>query len=413
MKKTIVQQGAEFFQGKKVLVRVDFNVPQSEDGIVADDSRIKAALKTVNFLTDAGARVILVSHLGRPKGRTAKLTLAPVAKKLSELLASKGTPVSFAEDCIGEAAQKEVDALNPGQVCLLENVRFYPEEEKNDPEFAKKLAALADVYVDDAFGTAHRAHASTEGVTHFLRPALAGFLIDQEVRMLSQCLNNPSRPFATIIGGAKVSSKIGVLENLLSRVDVMVIGGAMAFSFLKARGLNVGKSLVEDDRLDYCRKLEADAKAKNVKLILPVDVVSALEMKEGSAQTTVSVENIPSDQMGLDLGPKTADLIDQALNGCKTILWNGPLGVFEIKGFEKSTYRVVDKLVELTKNGVKTVVGGGDSVAALAAKGVKDDALTHVSTGGGASLEFIEGLVLPGIACLDEAETAATSASKK
>ncbi len=410
MKKTIAQTGAAFFKGKKVLVRVDFNVPQHEDGSVADDARIKAALKTINFLTDSGARVILVSHLGRPKGRTEKYTLAPVAERLSQLLAGKGTHVEFASDCIGEPAAVAVDALAPGQVCLLENLRFHPEEEKNDQEFARQLASLADVYVDDAFGTAHRAHASTEGVTRFLRPAFAGFLIDREVRMLSQALDHPERPFATIIGGAKVSSKIGVLENLLSRVDVLVIGGAMAFSFLKARGLNVGKSLVEDDRLDYCRKLESAAKSRDVKLILPVDVVCAPEIKDGSPQKLVAIEDMPTDQMGLDVGPKTSDLIDQALDSCRTVLWNGPLGVFEIPGFEKGTYRVVDKLVALTKRGVKTIVGGGDSVAALGAKGINNEALTHVSTGGGASLEFIEGLVLPGLACLDEAET--TSAIK-
>jgi phosphoglycerate kinase len=413
MKKTIVQQGAEFFKNKKVLVRVDFNVPQHEDGEVADDSRIRAALQTINFLTAAGARVILVSHLGRPKGRTEKLTLKPIRDRLAELLKEQATSVSFAEDCVGPEALKVVDALKPGQICLLENVRFYPEEEKNDAEFAKKLAALAEVYVNDAFGTAHRAHASTEGVAHCLTPALAGFLIDQEVRMLSSCVNNPTRPFSTIIGGAKVSSKIGVLENLLGRVDVMIIGGAMAFSFLKARGLDVGKSLVEDDRLDYCRKLEAEAKAKNVKLILPVDVVCAAEIKESATKTVVPADKIPADQMGLDVGPETSKLIEDALSACQTVLWNGPLGVFEVKGFEKATYAVVDQLVELTKKGVKTVVGGGDSVAALAAKGVKDEALTHVSTGGGASLEFIEGLVLPGIACLDEAETAATAVLKK
>ncbi|MDR3615739.1 MAG: phosphoglycerate kinase [Candidatus Obscuribacterales bacterium] len=411
MKKTIVQAGAEFFKDKKVLVRVDFNVPQNADGSVADDSRIKAALKTIEFLANAKAKVILVSHLGRPKGKDQKFSMAPVAKQLQALVGN-GIKVHVANDCVGEEAQKVVDALKPGEVCLLENVRFYPEEEKNDAEFAKKLASLADVYVNDAFGTAHRAHASTEGVAHLLHPALAGFLIDKEVQMLGETLDNPVRPFATIIGGSKVSSKIGVLENLLSRVDVMIIGGAMAFSFLKARGLNVGKSLVEDDRLDYCRKLEEQAKAKGVKLILPVDVICAKEIKEGAESITVDVEHIPADQMGLDLGPKTSALIDAALKECKTILWNGPLGVFEVKGFEKATFNVVDQLVALTAKGVKTIVGGGDSVAALGAKNVPESALTHVSTGGGASLEFIEGLVLPGIASLDDAENAVATAGK-
>jgi len=411
MKKTIVQAGSDFFKGKKILVRVDFNVPQNEDGTVSDDSRIKAALKTINFLTDAGAKVILASHLGRPKGVTPKYTLKPVASRLSELLKDKGTQVHFAEDCVGEKAVKAVDALQPGEICLLENVRFHPEEEKNDGAFAKELASLADVYVNDAFGTAHRAHASTEGVTRYLRPALAGFLIDTEVQMLGRCLNNPVRPFATIIGGAKVSSKIGVLENLLGRVDVMVIGGAMAFSFLKARGVEVGKSLVEDDRLEYCRHLEEQAKAKNVKLILPVDVVCASEIKSDAVKKTVSIDAIPADQIGLDLGPETSKLIDRALEDCKTILWNGPMGVFEVAGFEQATFNVVDKLVELTQKGVTTVVGGGDSVAALGAKHVDNSQLTHVSTGGGASLEFIEGLVLPGIASLDDAEKVAAAAN--
>ena len=410
MKKTILQAGAESFMGKRVLVRVDFNVPQHEDGTVADDSRIKAALSTINFLTKASAKVILVSHLGRPKGVTPKYSLKPIADKLSELLGGVGTKVHFAADCVGEPAEKAVTELKPGEICLLENVRFHPEEEKNDDAFAKQLASLADVYVNDAFGTAHRAHASTEGVSKYLQPRLAGFLIDREVEMLGQCLNSPTRPFATIIGGAKVSSKIGVLENLLARVDVMIIGGAMAFSFLKARGVQVGKSLVEDDRLDYCKRLEAEAKSRNVKIILPVDVVCASEIKAGAAQVTVKVDSIPADQMGLDVGPETIKLVNQALDGCKTILWNGPMGVFEIAGFEKATFSVVDKLVELTKKGAITVVGGGDSVAALAAKGVDNSQLTHVSTGGGASLEFIEGLVLPGIACLDEGDKVTASA---
>lgn len=407
MKKTIVQAGAKFFEGKKVLVRVDFNVPQHADGSVADDARIKAALETIDFLVQAQAKVILVSHLGRPKGPTPKYSLKPVADKLSELLKDSGTVVHFASDCVGHGAEEVVSALKPGEICLLENVRFHPEEEKNDDAFAKQLASLADVYVNDAFGTAHRAHASTEGVTKYLRPSLAGFLIDRESQMLGQCLNSPVRPFATIIGGAKVSSKIGVLENLLSRVDVMVIGGAMAFSFLKARGVAVGKSLVEDDRLEYCARLEKEAKEKGVKIILPVDVVCATEIKPEAVKTTVNVDAIPADQMGLDLGPASIKLIDDSLENCKTILWNGPMGVFEVEGFEKATFAVVDKLVELTKKGTITVVGGGDSVAALAARQVENSQLTHVSTGGGASLEFIEGLVLPGIACLDDADQVA------
>jgi len=409
MKKTIVQVGPETLQGKRVLVRVDFNVPQNPDRSVADDSRIRAALPTINYLHDAGARVVLMSHLGRPKGKDEKYSLKPVAARLETLLlAERKTRVLFATDCIGEAAQNAVNALSDGDVVLLENVRFYEEEEKNNPEFAQKLAALGDVYVNDAFGTAHRAHASTEGVSRYLRPALAGMLMDREISHLGEALNTPTRPFACIIGGAKVSSKMGVLQNLLGKVDVLVIGGAMAFSFLKGRGLNVGKSLVEDDKLEYCRKLESEAQAKGVKLILPVDVVCANEVTDGAKAITVPVEKIPPEQKGLDVGPETTKLIDNALHDCRTILWNGPLGVFEMAGFEGGTYRLIDTLVKRTKDGAKTIIGGGDSVSALMQKGIKEEALTHVSTGGGASLEFIEGLELPGIACLDEAETASS-----
>lgn len=407
MKKNIVQVGPDTLRGKKVLVRVDFNVPQNDDRSVADDTRIRAALPTIEYLHDAGAKVILVSHLGRPKGKDEKYSLKPIAARLETLLnKERKTRVIFAEDCIGEAAQKAVDSLGEGDVCLLENVRFYAEEEKNDAMFAAQLAKLAEVYVNDAFGTAHRAHASTEGVAKHLRPSLAGMLMEREIRHLSQALDHPVRPFATIIGGAKVSSKIGVLQNLIQRVDVLVIGGAMAFSFLKARGLNVGTSLVEDDRLDYCRDLEAAAKAKGVKLILPVDVVVAPEMKEGATTKIVNVENIPADQKGLDIGPATCKLIYDALSTCNTILWNGPLGVFEMKGFEGGTYHLIDTLVKRTKEGATTIIGGGDSVAAIGQKGVGEEMFTHVSTGGGASLEFIEGLELPGIACLDAAAPA-------
>lgn len=406
MKKTIAQAGASTFDGKRVLVRVDFNVPLHDDCTVADDSRIKAAIPTIEFLRKANAKVVLMSHLGRPKGVTEKLSLKPVAEKLGQLLK---TDVAFAKDCVGAEAEKVVNALKSGEVCLLENLRFHAEEEKNEKEFVKNLASLGDLYVNDAFGTAHRAHASTEGVSHIIKPALAGYLMEKEIQHLSQALDNPARPFATIIGGAKVSSKIGVLENLLGKADVIVIGGAMAFTFLKAQGKQTGKSLVEEDKVDFCRELLEKAKAKGVTIVLPVDVVCAKEIKEGTATVTVDVDNIPADQMGLDVGPKTSELIDKELSKCKTILWNGPLGVFETKGFEKATYHVIDTLVKLTADGVKTIVGGGDSVAALGAKGVDPDKLTHVSTGGGASLEFIEGLELPGVACLDEAAPATAS----
>lgn len=409
MKKTIDHLDTKDLYDKRVLVRVDFNVPQDEKGAITDDSRIQAAVPTIKRLIANGAKVILVSHLGRPKGkREEKYTLKPAADRLGELLGKKtGLKVLFVDDCVGPKVKAAVDKLEAGQVMMLENVRFHEGEEKNDPEFAKQLGELAELYVNDAFGTAHRAHASTEGVTNHLRPALAGLLLDKEIRMLSEALNSPQRPVATIIGGAKVSSKIGVLDNLLEKVDVMIIGGAMAFSFLKSRGLNVGKSLVEDDKLDYCKQLEKKAQEKGVKLILPVDVVCAPEIKEGAKATTVDADKIPADQMGLDVGPKSIKEIKDALAPCKTILWNGPLGVFEVKGFEKGTFELVDYLVELTKNGARTIVGGGDSVAALQEKNVPNEALTHVSTGGGASLEFLEGLELPGIKCLDPAKSPA------
>lgn len=410
MKRTIVQAGHGYFRDKRVLMRVDFNVPQDDQCRITDDTRITAALPTIEFLLKAGAKLVLMSHLGRPKGKTDKLTLKPIADRLKELVAqTSGGQVIFVGDCIGEAAEAAVNKLAAGDVCLLENLRFYPEEEKNDPEFARKLARLGDIYVDDAFGTSHRAHASTEGVTRHLRPALAGLLLEREVSMLGGTLDNPLRPFATVIGGAKVSSKIGVLDHLLSKADVVVIGGAMAFSFLKARGLEIGKSLVENDQLDYCRQLELKAKSKGVKLVLPEDIVCASEMKSGETTKLVALDAIPADMMGLDIGPKTIATIDSVLDGCKTILWNGPMGVFEMPEFQKGTYSLIDTLVRLTKKGVKTVVGGGDSVAALKSKGVAEDLLGHVSTGGGASLEFLEGLELPGVACLDEAEAPAAA----
>lgn len=407
-KRTIAHVEPSTFKGKRILVRVDFNVPQNEDLSISDDSRIKAALPTIEHLAKAGGKVILVSHLGRPKGPTAKLTLKPVAERLSELLKK---PVHHLESCVGPEVNEHVSKMQEGQIVLLENVRFHPEEEKNDPEFAKKLSQIADVYVNDAFGTAHRAHASTEGVSKHVRPALAGFLMEKELKYLSGALDNPVRPFATIIGGSKVSSKIGVLESLVNKVDVLVIGGAMAFTFLKAQGKQTGKSLVEEDRLDFCKQLQEKAQAKGVKLILPVDVVCAGEIKAGTNKTTVDADAIPADQMGLDLGPKTIELVSDSLKDCKTILWNGPLGVFEVEGFETATFSLIDTLVDLTKKGAKTIIGGGDSVAAIEAKDVSPESFTHVSTGGGASLEFLEGLVLPGIACLDEAEGAKQPAS--
>ncbi len=407
MKKSIANVQKDVFDNKRVLVRVDFNVPQNKaDGSITDDSRIRAALPTIERLLSQNARVILVSHLGRPDGkRVDKLTLKPVAERLQDLLKNKAK-VHFIAETIGPEVEAKVNQLKPGEVLLLENVRFHEGEEDNCPEFTKKLAKLADVYVNDAFGTAHRAHASTEGVANHVRPALAGLLMDKEIKMLTQALDDPTRPVATIIGGSKVSSKIGVLDNLTEKVDILIIGGAMAFTFLKARGLDVGKSLVEDDRLEYCKELEKKAKAKNVRLILPTDIVCAKEMKENTPTVTVDADKIPYDQMGLDIGPRTIKEIKDALEPCKTILWNGPPGVFEIEEFSKGTNELIDCLVSLTKRGAKTIIGGGDSVAALKKRHIPDEALTHISTGGGASLEFLEGIELPGVKCLDPMQPA-------
>ena len=409
MKQSITNVKEDVFKNKRVLVRVDFNVPQDKkDGSITDDSRIRAALPTIERLVAAEAKVILVSHLGRPDGKKSdKLSLEPIATRLSDLLKEKAeVKVEFVKETVGAEVEKKVKEMKGGEILLLENVRFHAGEEENDPEFVKQLAALADVYVNDAFGTAHRAHASTEGVAHLVRPALAGMLMDKEIKMLSQALNDPARPVACIIGGSKVSSKIGVLDNLIDKVDILIIGGAMAFTFLKAQGLNVGKSLVEDDRMEYCKELEKKAKAKGVQIILPEDVVVATEMKEGAKATDVDVDKIPADQMGLDVGPKTIKKVNDALESSKTILWNGPPGVFEIAGFDKGTNELIDKLVTLTRKGAKTIIGGGDSVSALQKRSVPADALTHVSTGGGASLEFLEGIELPGVEALDAATPA-------
>jgi len=408
-RKTIADLSPNFFKNTRVLVRVDFNVPQNEDQSISDHSRIRAALPTIEHLRDAGAKVILVSHLGRPKGPTEKLSLKPVAERLSELL---GTPILFLPDCIGAEVVKGIEGMRAGDVCLLENVRFHAEEEKNEPGFARQLASVADVYVNDAFGTAHRAHASTEGVSHHVKPALAGLLMDRELKALGDALDNPARPFATVIGGAKVSSKIGVLENLLDKVDVLVIGGAMAFSFLKAEGKEVGKSLVEDDRLEFCRGLLQKAREKSVKIVLPLDVICAQKIEPGAQSSIHPVDQIPSDKMGLDVGPKTVAAINEALSKSRTIVWNGPLGVFETEGFEAGTFAMIDTLVDLTASGARTIVGGGDSVAAIELKGVSPGQFSHVSTGGGASLEFLEGLELPGVACLEKTEAVAASSTR-
>ncbi|MBS9387950.1 MAG: phosphoglycerate kinase [Dolichospermum sp. WA123] len=398
-KKSLASLSAADISGKRALVRVDFNVPVDDQGNITDDTRIRAALPTIQDLTQKGAKVILTSHFGRPKGVDEKLRLTPVAKRLAELL---GQEVIKTNDCIGDDVAAKVAALDNGQVLLLENVRFYKEEEKNDPEFAQKLAANADFYVNDAFGTAHRAHASTEGVTKFLSPSVAGYLVEKELQYLQSAIEEPKRPLAAIIGGSKVSSKIGVIETLLEKCDKLIIGGGMIFTFYKARGLNVGKSLVEEDKLELARELEAKAKERGVALLLPTDIVSADKFAPDANATTVSIENIPADGMGLDIGPDSIKVFQAALADCQTVIWNGPMGVFEFDKFAAGTEAIAHTLAEIGKTGATTIIGGGDSVAAVEKVGLADQ-MSHISTGGGASLELLEGKVLPGIAALDEA----------
>ncbi len=398
-KKTVANLSSSDLSGKRVLVRADFNVPTDDAGNITDDTRIRAALPTIEDLTGKGAKVILSSHFGRPKGVDDKYRLTPVAKRLSELL---GKEVVKSDDCIGDEVAAKVGAMQNGDVLLLENVRFHPEEEKNDPEFAKKLAANADLYVNDAFGTAHRAHASTEGVTKYLKPSVAGYLIEKELKYLQNAIENPQRPLAAIIGGSKVSSKIGVIETLLDKCDKLLLGGGMIFTFYKARGLNVGKSLVEEDKLELAKALEEKAKARNVQLLLPTDVVIADKFAPDANSQTVSVENIPDGWMGLDIGPDSVKTFQDALADCKSVIWNGPMGVFEFDKFAIGTEAIAHTLADLTKQGVTTIIGGGDSVAAVEKVGVAEQ-MSHISTGGGASLELLEGKELPGIAALDEA----------
>ncbi|MDK2411827.1 phosphoglycerate kinase [Aphanizomenon sp. PH219] len=398
-KKSLASLSAADISGKRALVRVDFNVPVDDQGNITDDTRIRAALPTIQDLTQKGAKVILASHFGRPKGVDEKLRLTPVAKRLSELL---GQEVVKTDDCIGDDVAAKVGALANGQVLLLENVRFYKEEEKNDPAFAEKLAANADFYVNDAFGTAHRAHASTEGVTKFLSPSVAGYLVEKELQYLQSAIEVPQRPLAAIIGGSKVSSKIGVIETLLEKCDKLIIGGGMIFTFYKARGLSVGKSLVEEDKLELAKSLEAKAKERGVALLLPTDIVSADKFAPDANATTVKIENIPADGMGLDIGPDSIKVFQAALADCKTVIWNGPMGVFEFDKFAAGTEAIAHTLAEIGKTGATTIIGGGDSVAAVEKVGLADQ-MSHISTGGGASLELLEGKILPGIAALDEA----------
>ena len=380
--------------GKKVLVRCDFNVPLKE-GVITNDKRIVAALPTIKYLKENGAKVILCSHLGRPKGEwLPEFSLAPVAKRLSELLECE---VRMSKDVIGEDAKDISATIKEGEVALLENVRYYKEETKNVPEFAKELASLAEIFVNDAFGTAHRAHASTTGVADYI-PAVCGFLIQKEIDVMGKALDNPVRPFVAVLGGAKVSDKIGVITNLLEKVDTLIVGGAMAYTFLKAEGHNVGISLCEEDKLELASELLAKAKEKGVSLLLPVDHVAADKFDENAEPVLVEGKDIPEGLMGMDIGPKSVELFKEAVKNAKTVIWNGPMGVFEFKNFAGGTFAVAEAIAETD---CISIIGGGHSVAAVTKLGFADK-MTHISTGGGASLEFLEGLELPGIAALNE-----------
>ena len=382
-------------KGKKVFVRCDFNVPMDENQNITDNRRIVAALPTIKYLIEQNCKIILASHLGRPKGEfKPEFSLAPVAKELSKQL---GQEVLMAKDVIGEDAHKLAENLQEGQVMLLENVRFHKEETDNDPEFAKKLADMAEIFVNDAFGTAHRAHASTEGISHYL-PSVSGFLIEKELKFLGEALNNPERPFVAILGGAKVSDKIGVIDNLLEKVDTLIIGGGMAYTFFKAQGYNIGNSLCELDKCDLALQLLEKAKNKGVKLLLPIDTKIGKEFKPDTESKTDSYAEIPDGWEGLDIGEKTLELFEKELQNAKTVVWNGPVGVFEFEKFAVGTNELAKVISKLDAT---TIIGGGDSAAAVEKAGLADK-MTHISTGGGASLEFLEGKKLPGIECLQD-----------
>ncbi len=386
-------------RGKRVLVRVDFNVPLNEGGSITDDTRIKAAIPTISDLVSKGAKVILSAHFGRPKGQVNEgMRLNPVAKRLSELLNKK---VVKTESCIGLDAETKVNAMRDGEIVILENVRFFAEEEKNDIDFAQKLAAHAEIYVNDAFGAAHRAHASTQGVTQFLSPNVAGYLMEKELQYLQNAIDEPKRPLAAIVGGSKVSSKIGVLESLIDKCDKVLIGGGMIFTFYKARGLSVGNSLVEEDKLDLAKSLEIKAKDKGVQLLLPTDVVLADKFAPDANSQISNINAIPEGFMGLDIGPDSVKAFQAALSDCQTIIWNGPMGVFEFDQFANGTNSIATTLADLSDTGCCTIIGGGDSVAAVEKAGLASK-MSHISTGGGASLELLEGKTLPGVAALDD-----------
>jgi phosphoglycerate kinase len=379
-------------KGKRVFVRVDFNVP-IKDSKVTDDLRIREALPTIRYGMEKGAILVLASHLGRPKGKPKpEFSLAPVAQRLSELL---GKPVKFVSDCIGPEVEKAVNQAQPGDVILLENLRFYPDEEANNPEFSRKLAVMTPIYINDAFGSAHRAHASTEGITHFVKQAAAGFLMEKELRYLGGALESPQRPFIAILGGAKISDKIEVIENLLGKVDRLLIGGAMMFTFLKSQGKSVGKSLCEEDKLDLARDL---LKAGGSRLVLPTDAVASTGLDDEASAHTVPADQIPAVEMGLDIGPKTSAAYSEIIRSAKTIVWNGPMGVFEKDAFASGTINVAKAVAD---SKAVSIIGGGDSAAAVAKAGVADR-ITHISTGGGASLEFLAGQTLPGVAALND-----------
>lgn len=393
MKKSITDISVK---GKRCLVRVDFNVPLDKNGNVTDDSRIVAALPTITYLYEHGAKVILCSHLGRPKGAfKPEFSLKPVAKRLEELTKRK---VIFASDVAGEITEREVSSMHDGDILLMENLRFTKDEEANAPQFCRRLASFADIYVNDAFGTAHRAHASTAGVAAYVKDAVGGFLIEKELRFLGGALEKPDRPFVAVLGGAKVSDKIGVIENLIDKVDSLLIGGGMAYTFLKAEGQSIGKSLCEEEKIQLAKDLMTKARERGVKLLLPVDNVAAYSIEKGEHK--VFSGNIPDDMMGVDIGPKTAEIFSAELSKARTVVWNGPMGVFENPDYAQGTFKVARAIAD---SDAVSIVGGGDSVAAVSLSGIRDK-ITHISTGGGASLEYLEGKVLPGIDCLNEKE---------
>ncbi len=385
-------------KGKTVLMRVDFNVPV-ENGKITDDNRIVQALESIKYVTDAGAKLILTSHLGRPADKPEpEYSLKPVAEHLKTLV---DVPVHFAEDCIGEKADTVIGKAGMGEIVLLENVRFHKEEKKNDPEFAKKLAAHADLFVNDAFGSSHRAHASVAGVTEFLQPAVSGFLLEKEIRYLEESVNNPKRPFVAILGGAKVSDKIGVIDNLLSKVDAIIIGGGMSYTFFRAQGMEIGNSLVEDDKVELAKELMQKAEEAGIKFMLPIDTVISKEFSNDAEHKVVDSDEMEPGWMGLDIGPQSCIAFGNQIKNAETVLWNGPMGVFEMENFAEGTFAVAESLAEATRKGATTIIGGGDSAAAIKKAGLEND-VSHVSTGGGASLEYLEGKDLPGVTALTD-----------